>query len=84
MQVLRDLVIIREQLVRQGAIFVPLSPDRQRGNGWVLAAGPDVQSVRKGDVVLFDRYTGTEILVGEKREPGLVIPEGELIGVWEK
>lgn len=50
------------------------------GDGWLLADGSHAKlQVQEGDLVLFDRYVGTEMIVnGEKL---LILSEDEILAV---
>ena len=50
--------------------------------GTVIACGPDVQTVKRGDVVLFTAQAGSEMRLGETQT--LVMTEDEILAVWDE
>ncbi len=90
---LHDHVIIRrkeEQHVSQGGIVIPDSATEKplrgevvaAGNGRVMANGEVVPvDVNVGDEVLFGKYAGTEIKLGD--EQLLVMRESDIVAVLE-
>lgn len=50
--------------------------------GTVLSVGPDVDSVRPGDVVLFTAQAGMEVELGEPKT--LMMTEDEILAVWDE
>ncbi|MCX5659613.1 MAG: co-chaperone GroES [Planctomycetota bacterium] len=75
----------------KSGIFLPESAKEKPMMGKVLAAGPGklsdkgvraAMSVKKGDTVVYGKYSGTEVeLEGEKV---IIVRESELLGVVEK
>jgi len=50
-----------------GLIIPDTALDERRSSvGEVQAVGPDVRDVRPGDVLVFPRWAGTEVQVGER------------------
>ncbi|MGK2942280.1 MAG: co-chaperone GroES [Immundisolibacter sp.] len=90
---LHDRVVIRrmeEERKSPGGIVLPDSATEKPIRGEVLAVGPgkimDNGDVRKlqvkvGDTVLFGKYSGTEVKIGE--DEVLVMREDDLMGVIE-
>ena len=71
-------------------IYLPESAKEKPMQGKVVATGPgkllengerQKMLVRKGDTVLFGKYSGTEIEI--KSVPHMIVRESELLGVIE-
>jgi chaperonin GroES len=90
---LHDRVIVRriqEEEKSKGGIIIPDTAKEKPQEGEVIAAGPGRRDngslvaldVRKGDRVLFGKYSGTEIkLDGEEH---LILREDDILGVIER
>ncbi len=75
----------------KGGIIIPDSAKERPAEGKVLAVGPGKRGddgklikteVKKGDRVLFSRYSGTEIKIdGAER---LIVREDEILAIIEK
>jgi co-chaperonin GroES (HSP10) len=80
---LRNLVVVREEPPeeeRESGLQIVRLED-PRGNlvfGEVVLTGPDCQEVEPGDRVIYNRWHGVEVWVGE-REPGLALKEHEIV-----
>ncbi len=91
---LRDRVIIRrinEEEKTKGGIFIPDSAKEKPQEGEVIAVGNGKLlddgklvplEVKKGDRVLFGKYSGTEIKV--EGEDLLMMREDEILGIVTK
>lgn len=65
--------------VSDGGIFIPTDARERPVYGIVRALGKDAPAwIKNGDVVLFGKYSGVDILVGD--EPLLILKEEELFG----
>lgn len=73
---LEDHVAIRRntpQEVSEGGLFLPASAQERRAEGTVVAVGPGKYAngeripvgVKPGDFVLYNKYAGTEVSVGD-------------------
>ncbi|MEJ1365054.1 MAG: co-chaperone GroES [Candidatus Sedimenticola sp. (ex Thyasira tokunagai)] len=90
---LQDRVVIRrmeEERTSAGGIVLPDSATEKPaqgeviavGNGKVLSSGePRPLDVKVGDTVLFGKYSGTEVKIGE--DDLLVMREEDIMGVIE-
>jgi chaperonin GroES len=91
---LHDRVVIRrveEPEQTRGAIYIPDTAKEKPQQGEVIAVG-DGQiltdgkriplDLKVGDLVLFGKYTGSEIILGD--EEYLIMRENEILGVIEK
>ncbi|MFA9477874.1 co-chaperone GroES [Phycisphaerales bacterium AB-hyl4] len=91
---LDDRVVVKPQEAEDrtaGGIYLPESAKEKPMTGTVVAVGPGKLSdegkrtpvsVKKGDVVLYGKYGGTEIELDG--ETVMVLRESELLGVVEK
>ena len=90
---LHDRVIVRrmeEETTTAGGIVLPDSATEKPSRGEVIAVGPgktndkgenSPMDVKVGDTVLFGKYSGTEVKVGD--EELLVMREDDIMGVIE-
>lgn len=75
-------VIIKQDIApekSEGGIYLPGSDDNKLSQGSIVAVGMKVEDVKLGDVVIFGKYTGTEI--EHDKETYLVVNESDIIGV---
>jgi chaperonin GroES len=62
-----------------GGIFIPDAAKEKPQRGKVEAVGKEVKEVKVGDVVLFDKYSGSKISIDN--EDFLIVKEEEVLGV---
>ena len=86
---LSDRVLVRaleEQEVKRGGIIIPDTAKEKPQEGEVIAVGPGRVNekgdrvpveVKKGDKVLFGKYSGTEVNVGEQAY--LIMRESDIL-----
>src|SRR5512137_2820743 len=90
---LQDRILVEriEEEVKKGGIIIPDSAKEKPQQGKVIAAGPGKvdekgnripMEVKKGDVILFGKYSGNEIRIGE--EEHLIMREDDVLAVIEK
>lgn len=90
---LHDRILIErmEEEVKKGGIIIPDTAKEKPQQGKVIAVGPGrvddkgeriPMDVKKGDIILFGKYSGNEIRIGE--EEYLIIREEDVLGVVEK
>ena len=78
----RLFITYTEELERTaGGIYMPDSAREKPQRGTVQANGPDVKNVKVGDLVLFDKYSGTKIKLED--EDCLIIREEDILGLFE-
>ncbi len=91
-QPLRDKILVRpekEEQETKSGIFIPDTANKERPQrGEILAVGPGrldddgktiKMAVKVGDLILFSKYTPTEIKVdGEEL---LILSEGDVLGI---
>ncbi len=88
---LADRVLVKaleEAEVKRGGIIIPDTAKEKPQEGEVIAVGPGRLSekgervpveVHKGDKVLFGKYSGTEVTVGD--ESYLIMRESDILAV---
>jgi len=90
---LHDRILIEriEEEVKKGGIIIPDTAKEKPQQGKVIAVGPGridesgkriPLDVKKGDIILFGKYSGNEIRIGD--EEYLIIREEDVLGVVEK
>ncbi|MCE9590265.1 MAG: co-chaperone GroES [Planctomycetes bacterium] len=91
---LEDRLIVKPQEAEEktkSGLYLPEGAKEKPMMGKVIAAGPGktndkgehvAMTVKKGDTVVYGKYSGTEIELED--EKFLIIREGELLGVLEK
>jgi chaperonin GroES len=90
---LQDRILVEriEEEVKKGGIIIPDSAKEKPQQGKVIAVGPGrvdekgnriPMEVKKGDTILFGKYSGNEIRIGE--EEHLIMREDDVLGVIEK
>jgi len=91
---LRDRVIIRrieEEEVVEGGIVIPDTAREKPIKGEVIAVGPGRRdengkiipmNVKEGDVVVFRKYAGNEIVIDD--EELLIVDEDDILAILEK
>lgn len=78
----RVFVSYTEELEKTaGGIYVPDSAREKPQRGKVEAHGPDVKNVKDGDIILFDKYSGTKIRIDN--EDYLILKEEDILGIFE-
>jgi chaperonin GroES len=90
---LQDRILVEriEEEIKQGGIIIPDSAKEKPQQGKVIAVGPGrvddkgnriPMEVKKGDTILFGKYSGNEIRIGE--EEHLIMREDDVLAVIEK
>jgi chaperonin GroES len=62
-------------------IIIPDSSKIKPLNGKVLSIGSEVEGIEVGDTVVFAKYTGTEIVVGDKEY--LILAGDDILGLLQ-
>ena len=62
-----------------GGIYIPETAKEKPQRGKVEAIGKDVEEVKVGEVVLFDKYSGSKIQMDDNDY--LIIKEEEVLGI---
>mgnify|MGYP001561077220 CR=1 FL=1 len=80
-----------EEEVKKGGIIIPDTAKEKPQQGKVIAVGSGRRDekgnkialeVKKGDIILFGKYAGTEIRIED--EDYLIISEEDILGIVEK
>ena len=71
----------REKEVTKGGIIIPDKHRERLHEGKVLAIGNKVKDVKIGDIILFDKFVGTEINVEDKQY--LIFKEEYILAIKE-
>ena len=90
---LHDRILVErvEEETRKGGIIIPDSAKEKPQQGKVIAVGPGrfdengkrvEMDVKKGDRILFGKYSGNEIRIGE--EEHLIMREDDVLAIIEK
>ena len=90
---LQDRILVEriEEEIKKGGIIIPDSAKEKPQQGKVIAAGPGKvdekgnripMEVKKGDIILFGKYSGNEIRIGEDEH--LIMREDDVLAVIEK
>ena len=91
---LHDRVVVRrleEDSKTAGGIIIPDSAQEKPSQGEVIAAGPGARGedgritpldVKKGDKVLFGKWSGTEVKIDGKEL--LIMKESDIMGVLDR
>ena len=82
---LKDRVFVsytEEMEKTAGGIYIPDAAKEKPQKGKVEAAGPEAKSLKAGDAVLFDKYSGSKITMDGTEY--LIIKEEDILGVFEK
>ncbi|MEK6680102.1 MAG: co-chaperone GroES [Nitrospirota bacterium] len=65
-----------------GGIYIPDAAKEKPQKGKVEGVGKDVKSLKVGDMVLFDKYSGSKISIDNVEY--LIVKEEDILGVFEK
>ncbi len=90
---LQDRILIErvEEEVKKGGIIIPDTAREKPQQGKVIAVGPGriddkgnriPMEVKKGDYILFGKYSGNEIRIDDKEY--LIMREDDVLGIIEK
>lgn len=62
-----------------GGLFIPDAAKEKPQRGKVEAVGKEVKEVKTGDIILFDKYSGSKINIDN--EDYLIVKEEEVLGI---
>ncbi len=65
-----------------GGIYIPESAKEKPQKGKIEAIGNEVKMVKVGDMILFDKYSGSKIEMDNVDY--LILKEEDILGVFEK
>lgn len=81
---LKDRVFVRyaeEEDKTRGGLYVPDTAKEKPQKGKVEAVGSEVKEVKVGDIVLFDKYSGSKIRMDDVEH--LIVKEEDILGIVE-
>lgn len=79
----RVFITYTEELERTaGGIYVPETAKEKPQRGTIQAIGDQVEKVKVGDQVLFDKYSGTKLRIED--EECLILKEEDILGKFTK
>jgi chaperonin GroES len=81
---LKDRVFVsytEEMEKTAGGLYIPDSAKEKPQSGKVEAVGDDVKSLKVGDKILFDRYSGSKISIDNTEY--LIIKEEDVLGILQ-
>lgn len=81
---LKDRVFVsysEESEKTAGGLYIPESAKEKPQKGKIEAVGLEVKSLKAGDLVLFDKYSGSKVNIQD--EEYLIIKEEDILGVFE-
>lgn len=79
----RVFVSYAEELEKTaGGIYIPDAAKEKPQKGKIEGVGKDVKSLKVGDMVLFDKYSGSKISIDNVEY--LIVKEEDILGVFEK
>lgn len=74
---------IKQEEKTEGGIYLPETASKERPQqGEVIAVGSDFKGVKEGDTVVFAKYGGTEVKLGD--EELIVLGEDDVLAVLEE
>jgi len=82
---LKDRVFIsytEEMDKTAGGIYIPEAAKEKPQKGRIEAVGSEVKNLKPGDLVLFDKYSGSKINMDGTDY--LIVKEEDVLGVFEK
>ena len=90
---LHDHILVErvEEEIKKGGIIIPDTAKEKPQRGKVIAVGDGRRDekgntiplgVKKGDIILFGKYAGTEMKIEDKEY--LIIREDDVLGIIEK
>ncbi len=82
---LKDRVFVsysEEMEKTSGGIYIPEAAKEKPQKGKIEAVGSEVKSLKAGDFVLFDKYSGSKINIDGTDY--LIVKEEDILGVFEK
>jgi chaperonin GroES len=70
---------VEEATTTASGIIIPDNAKEKPSEGKVLAIGSEVEEVKEGDVVVFGKYSGTELVLDGKEY--LVLDVSDVLGI---
>jgi chaperonin GroES len=82
---LKDRVFVKyseEAEKTAGGIYIPESAKEKPQKGVIEAVGSEVKEIKVGDVILFDKYSGSKINIDNNEY--LIIKEEDILGIIQQ
>jgi chaperonin GroES len=79
---LKDRVFVKytEEAERTaGGLYIPESAKEKPQKGTIEAVGSEVKEIKVGDVILFDKYSGSKVNIDNNEY--LIIKEEDILGI---
>jgi chaperonin GroES len=79
---LKDRVFVKytdEAEKTAGGIYIPESAKEKPQKGSIEAVGSEVKELKVGDVILFDKYSGSKVNIDNNEY--LIIKEEDILGI---
>ena len=79
---LKDRVFVKysEEAERTaGGLYIPESAKEKPQKGVIEAVGSEVKEIKVGDIILFDKYSGSKINIDNNEY--LIIKEEDILGI---
>jgi chaperonin GroES len=64
-----------------GGLYIPEAAKEKPQKGKIEAIGAEVKSVKAGDLILFDKYSGSKINI--ENVEYLILKEEDILGIFE-
>ena len=71
----------QEEVTKSGIVLPGTASKEKPITGEVLAIGKDVEDVKTGDKVIFEKYSGTEVKIDDVQY--LIMPQDDILGIIE-
>ncbi|MDO4870560.1 MAG: co-chaperone GroES [Candidatus Saccharibacteria bacterium] len=81
---LNDKIVAEKPVVKTqtaSGLYLPETAKERSTSAQVIAVGPEVKTVKKGDQIIYKEYSTTDIKLGEQEF--LIIKEEDVLGVIE-
>lgn len=79
---LKDRVFVKytdEAEKTAGGIYIPESAKEKPQKGVIEAVGSEVKEIKVGDIILFDKYSGSKVIIDNNEY--LIIKEEDILGI---
>jgi len=79
---LKDRVFVKytdEAEKTAGGIYIPESAKEKPQKGVIEAVGSEVKEIKVGDIILFDKYSGSKVNIDNNEY--LIIKEEDILGI---
>ncbi len=75
----KNIIVLPDAATKMiGSLFLPENIEKP-SEGEIIAVGPDVKSLKEGDLVLYTKYGGTAYENKEEQEIYLVLTEEDVL-----